>query len=54
VVAREPKPSAWPGVVKASEGHFPNRAPDQRMCVDVRSSAFMNFVYIYFALIFEK
>jgi hypothetical protein len=24
VAAREPKPSAWPGVDKASEGHFPN------------------------------
>jgi hypothetical protein len=25
VAAREPKPSAWPDVDKASEGHFPNR-----------------------------
>jgi hypothetical protein len=27
VAAREPKPSAWPGVDKASEGDFPNRVP---------------------------
>jgi hypothetical protein len=27
VVAREPKPSAWPGVDKASKGHFPNSSP---------------------------
>jgi hypothetical protein len=27
VAAREPKPSAWPGVDKASEGHFPNSSP---------------------------
>jgi hypothetical protein len=25
VAARKPKPSAWPGVDKASEGHFPNK-----------------------------
>jgi hypothetical protein len=31
--AREPKPSAWPGVDKASEGHFPNRRkPRDKFC----------------------